>query len=188
MADRGQGGLLTVAKDQRLWKKASEISNEDKERGCRLKLIRLGLHKMPSQRQFAERLGATTAQYSNWERGWPIPQDYVKRILDKTPEIDADWLLWGYTRPGISSETLRLLEAKSMPTRIDKKRFVQIKKACIEAYEKGGAAVETVNSAIRAVVPEPTSEEISAVVKELAEEGERGLWLSRLLKKKEEKS
>lgn len=95
-------------RDGRRWRLASEINKTAKERGSRLEAIRVRLHKIDSQRAFAEFLGVGYAQYNNWERGWPIPSTYLKVIVDKTPEITGDWLLWGYTR-GLSSETLARL-------------------------------------------------------------------------------
>ena len=165
---------------RRPWKLASEIDDKGKERADRLKAVRLCLHKIPSQRQFAEFLGVNYAQYNNWERGWPIPLDYLERIVDKTPEIRGDWLLWGHTRH-LSSKTLALLQ--SVP--IDAKRLALIQKAYIEADDEGDVTGETALEAIRAAVPDATPEEISAAVEELSKKGKLALRLSRLLKNEE---
>jgi DNA-binding transcriptional regulator YiaG len=107
MRDRFEGEM--AKHDERRWRLASEVNKAAKERGGRLQAIRVTLHKMTSQRAFAAFLGVGYAQYNNWERGWPIPSAYLKIIVDRTPEITGDWLLWGYTR-GISSETLARLQ------------------------------------------------------------------------------
>ena len=74
----------------------------------RLRLIRERLHKIPSQRKFAAILGVEYQTYNNWERGLPIPAEQVKKIMDITPGITGDYILWG-NEGGLTVDVLRKL-------------------------------------------------------------------------------
>jgi hypothetical protein len=66
-----------------------------RDHGERLRLIRERLHEIPSQRQFAFKLGVEPARYNHWEKGWPIPVDQAEKIKKITPGITGDYIFWG---------------------------------------------------------------------------------------------
>lgn len=146
----------------------------------RLALIRTQLHGGISQRAFAAQLGIEYGRYNNWELGYPIPANMIKKIKDITPGITGDYIWWGDTA-GLSVETWRRLQ--SVPIQMDKRRLARIKEAC-KTGEKEGATREAVLSAIQAAVPDVTDEEISAVIEDLGKEGKLALRLTKLLKDK----
>lgn len=82
-----------------------------KERMERLRAIRLRLHGIASQRQFAARLGVSYSRYNNWEGlGYPIPETEAKKIKEITPGITGDFILWGDIE-GLTVEALKKLRS-----------------------------------------------------------------------------
>jgi DNA-binding XRE family transcriptional regulator len=80
------------------------------QRAARLAAIRVRLHKIKSQRQFAAHLGVTYQTYNNWERGEPIPVNEAKRIKDATPGLTGDYILWG-DESGLTVQVLKALRS-----------------------------------------------------------------------------
>jgi transcriptional regulator with XRE-family HTH domain len=86
----------------------AERTTEERQAGRRLALIRELLHRIESQQRFAALLGVEQQRYNNWERGWPIDRQVLKRLCEITPGLTADYVLFGWTR-GLTVQIWRKL-------------------------------------------------------------------------------
>ena len=65
----------------------------DLESAARLTKLRRALKL--EQRQMASLVGASYHQWNNWERGYPVPREWAKRIKENVEGVDLDFILDG---------------------------------------------------------------------------------------------
>jgi hypothetical protein len=88
---------------------AREVSGRDSEISKRLRVLREAEGE-DSSSGWAERMGLTVAQYSNYENGYPLPRDPAIVMAREIPGLTTDWLFMG-REEGLSFDLRRRLRA-----------------------------------------------------------------------------
>lgn len=86
-----------------------EASGRDSEIAKRLRILREAEGE-DSSSAWAERMGLTAQQYSNYENGHPLPRDPAIVLAREIPGLTTDWLFMG-REEGLSFDLRRRLRA-----------------------------------------------------------------------------
>jgi transcriptional regulator with XRE-family HTH domain len=86
-----------------------EVTDRDNEIAKRLRILREAEGE-DSSSAWAERMGFSAQQYSNYENGYPLPRDPAMVLAREIPGLTIDWLFIG-REEGLSFDIRRRLRA-----------------------------------------------------------------------------